>query len=114
MAARATFSPTAPLGHDDSEMLRRVAEEVAVGILFNAKPDTRISDLRLNGVAIEADTAYKVADWGVDSPSVEGTSGMPVWGVVESYLTNPPADKAPAPNVPRPIVVAYNPGYADA
>ncbi len=114
MTARATFSPTAPLGHDDSEMMWRVAEEVAVGILVNAKPYTRISDLRLNGVSIEADTACKVARWGVDSPSAEGTSGMPVWEMVEPYLKNTPAGKTSAPNVPRLIGVAHNPGYADA
>lgn len=114
MTARATFSPTAPLGHDDSEMMWHVAEEVAVGILVNAKPDARISDLRLNGVAIEADTSYNVARWGVDSPSAEGTSGMPGWEVVESFLKNTPTGKTSAPNVPRLIGVAHNPGYADA
>lgn len=40
MTAHATFSPTAPLGHDDSEMMWHVAEEVAVGILVNAQPVT--------------------------------------------------------------------------
>lgn len=70
--------------------------------------------LRLNGVAIEADTSYKVAHWGVESPSSEGAPGMPVWQVVESYLENTPTGKMSESNVPRLIGVAHNPGYADA
>lgn len=37
---RATFSPTVPLGHDRSELMWHVAEEVAVGILVNTEPVT--------------------------------------------------------------------------
>lgn len=40
ITARATFSPTASLGHNNSEMIWHVAEEVAVGILVNAEPVT--------------------------------------------------------------------------
>ncbi|HET9113863.1 MAG TPA: formate dehydrogenase accessory sulfurtransferase FdhD [Burkholderiales bacterium] len=40
LTARAKFSPTAPLGQNDSELLWHVAEETAVGILVNGEPVT--------------------------------------------------------------------------
>jgi sulfur-oxidizing protein SoxB len=48
-----------------------------------AKAGGRISDLRLQGSPMGADTAYKVAGW---ASVAEGVSGEPVWETVARHL----------------------------
>ncbi|HMA89118.1 MAG TPA: thiosulfohydrolase SoxB [Burkholderiales bacterium] len=69
----------------------------------------RILDMRLGGKPLEADRKYKVAGW---APVAEGTSGEPIWAVVETYLS---AHRSLAPRrleVPRIIGMEGNPGLA--
>jgi len=57
----------------------------------------RITDMRLNGKAIEAGKTYKVAGW---APVAEGAQGEPVWDVVARYLRSQKTIVAKAPKVP--------------
>lgn len=75
-----------------------------------AKINSRISDMSLNGQAIQAGVTYKVARWGVGSAQ---SAGEPVWDVVEQYLKSDPVVKNHTPNVPRLIGVSLNPGFAN-
>lgn len=74
-----------------------------------AKAGSRISDMRLNGVPIEASKTYRVAGW---APVAQGVKGEPIWEVVERWLK---AKKSISPrklNTPRLIGVQNNPGIA--
>ncbi|MCW5603757.1 MAG: thiosulfohydrolase SoxB [Burkholderiales bacterium] len=73
------------------------------------KIGSRISDMRLNGKAIEAGKSYKLASW---APVTEGASGEPVWDVVTRYLRSKKVIKPPVLNRPRVIGVDGNPGIA--
>ncbi len=73
------------------------------------KIGSRISDMRLNGKAIEAGKSYKLASW---APVAEGASGEPVWDVVTRYLRSRKVIKPPVLNRPRVIGVEGNPGMA--
>ena len=75
----------------------------------NAGMGGRISDLRLGGKPLEADKRYKVAGW---ASVAEGVRGEPVWEVMERYLRDRKVVARRAPNVPRLVGVAGNPGYA--
>ena len=68
----------------------------------------RISDMRLDGIPIEAGKKYKVAGW---APVAQGADGEPVWEVVERYLGDRKVVAARAPNVPKLVGVSGNPGY---
>ena len=74
---------------------------------------TRISDMRLQGKAIEAGKRYKVAGW---APVAEGggmgNTGEPVWDVVERYLRDEKTIAPRALNLPRLIGMERNPGLA--
>ncbi|MFO1301097.1 MAG: thiosulfohydrolase SoxB [Burkholderiaceae bacterium] len=75
----------------------------------NAKMGSRISDMRLNGVPIDAKRTYRVAGW---APVAEGASGEPIWDVVERWLE---AKRTVTPrnlNLPRLIGMKDNPGIA--
>src|SRR3954463_6465342 len=48
-----------------------------------ARMGNRISDLRLAGLPLEADKAYKVAGW---APVASDAAGEPVWDLVERWL----------------------------
>jgi sulfur-oxidizing protein SoxB len=74
-----------------------------------AKIGSRISDLRIQGEPMEAGKRYKVAGW---APVAEGASGEPVWDLVERYLKDVKVVASRAPNVPRLLGVAGNPGFA--
>ena len=49
----------------------------------NARAGSRIQDMRLGGVPIEASKTYRVAGW---APVAEGVKGEPIWEVVERWL----------------------------
>ena len=72
-----------------------------------ARMGSRIQDMRLGGVPIEADKRYKVAGW---APVAEGAKGEPVWEVVETWMKNKGRIAARAPEQPRLIGVQGNPG----
>ena len=67
----------------------------------------RITDMRLGGKPISADTKYKVAGW---APVAEGVTGEPVWDVITTYLRAAKALAAPRLNLPRVSCVEGNPG----
>jgi sulfur-oxidizing protein SoxB len=69
----------------------------------------RISDMRLAGLPLEADKAYKVAGW---APVAEGAGGEPVWDVVERWLKAHKLVSPRQPNLPRLIGVQGNAGLA--
>jgi sulfur-oxidizing protein SoxB len=74
-----------------------------------AKMGSRISDLRLAGIPLEADKTYKVAGW---APVAEGATGEPMWDVVERWLKQHKTVAPRQPNLPRLIGVAGNPGIS--
>ncbi|MES2993326.1 MAG: thiosulfohydrolase SoxB [Pseudomonadota bacterium] len=69
----------------------------------------RISDMRLNGKAIEADKTYKVAGW---APVAEGAKGPPIWDVVETWLRDQKVVKPRQPAQPALVGVKGNPGIS--
>ncbi|QBM27288.1 thiosulfohydrolase SoxB [Hydrogenophaga pseudoflava] len=73
----------------------------------NAGSGKRISNMMLNGKAIEASKTYKVAGW---APVAEGAKGEPIWDVMEAYFKN---HKTIAPrkiNTPKLVGMQGNPG----
>lgn len=73
------------------------------------KMGSRISDMRLNGVPIEASKTYKVGGW---APVAEGAAGEPIWEVVETYLKQQKVIGRPKVNRPALVGVDGNPGIA--
>jgi len=67
----------------------------------------RISNMSLNGKAIEASKTYKVAGW---APVAEGATGEPIWDVMETYLKNEKTIKPRKLNMPTLKNVSGNPG----
>jgi sulfur-oxidizing protein SoxB len=74
-----------------------------------AKMGSRISDLRLSGIPLDADKTYKVAGW---APVAEGATGEPVWDVVERWLGQHKSVAARRPNLPRLVGMGGNPGIS--
>ena len=75
----------------------------------NARMGSRILDMRLGGVPIDARKTYRVAGW---APVAEGAKGEPIWEVVETWLK---AKRTVAPrrlNQPRLVGMQGNPGIA--
>lgn len=75
----------------------------------NAAMGSRVQDMRLNGVPIEATKKYKVAGW---APVAEGASGEPVWDVVATWLRSKKSVPSLPLNTPRIIGMDANPGMA--
>lgn len=69
----------------------------------------RISNMTLNGNALQADKTYKVATW---APVAEGATGEPVWDVVARYLLDKKTVSPLALNVPALIGAQGNHGKA--
>ncbi len=74
-----------------------------------ASAGNRITDMRLNGVPLEAKKTYKVAGW---APVAEGAKGEPVWDVVETWMKSKGTIEPRKLNLPRLIGVQGNPGLA--
>jgi sulfur-oxidizing protein SoxB len=72
----------------------------------------RISDMRLNGKAIEAGKTYKVAGWAPVSEEAKNAGGEPIWDVIERHLKDVKVVKAVKLNEPVIKGVANNPGMA--
>ncbi len=83
------------------------------GLTYACEPGARmggrISDLRLAGLPLDADKAYRVAGW---APVGEGATGEPVWDLVERWLGGHKVVSPRRPNQPRLIGVAGNPGIS--
>jgi sulfur-oxidizing protein SoxB len=77
----------------------------------NEKIGARISNMMLNGRAIDANKKYKVAGW---APVVEGAGAgnEPVWDVVTAYLRDKKTIKPKAPNIPVLVGTAGNSGIS--
>jgi sulfur-oxidizing protein SoxB len=69
----------------------------------------RISNMTLNGKALEADKTYKVAGW---APVAAGATGEPIWDVMEAYFKNHPTVAPRKLNTPKLLSVKGNPGIA--
>ncbi|HEX6266335.1 MAG TPA: thiosulfohydrolase SoxB [Burkholderiales bacterium] len=82
---------------------------LAYTIAPRQKIGARISGLNLKGKPLDANRRYKVAGW---APVAEGAQGQPVWELVERYLRDRKTIAARAPNLPRLLGVAGNPGIA--
>jgi sulfur-oxidizing protein SoxB len=77
-----------------------------------AKMGSRITDMRLDGKAIDAAKTYKVAGWAPVAEEARNAGNKPVWDVVEQWLK---AKGRVAPrriNTPRLIGVQGNAGLA--
>lgn len=74
-----------------------------------AESGKRISDLRLNGKALEAGKTYKVAGW---APVAEGVSGEPIWDVVSGWLRNKKSIPLVAAKQPKIVGLKGNQGLA--
>ena len=74
-----------------------------------ASAGNRITDMRLNGVPLDAKKTYKVAGW---APVAEGAKGEPVWDVIETWLKSKRTIAPRKLNLPRLIGVPGNPGLA--
>jgi sulfur-oxidizing protein SoxB len=72
----------------------------------------RISDMRLNGQAIDASKTYRVAGWAPVSEAARNEGGEPIWDVVATYLRDVKTIKSITPNTPKIIGAKDNPGYA--
>jgi sulfur-oxidizing protein SoxB len=70
----------------------------------------RISDMELNGKAIEANKTYKVAGWASVARPLEG---RPIWETVSTYLRDKKTITKIDLNVPKIKNVAGNPGIAE-
>jgi sulfur-oxidizing protein SoxB len=78
-----------------------------------AKIGSRISDLRIQGEPMQAGKRYKVAGWApVAEGGGTGNTGEPIWDLVERYLKDIKVVASRAPNVPRLVGVAGNPGFS--
>jgi len=74
-----------------------------------AKIGSRISEMRIRGVPMQADKRYKVAGW---APVAEGAAGEPVWEVVARYLRSKRVVTARRVNQPKVLGVKDNPGIS--
>mgnify|MGYP001059985550 FL=1 len=117
------------------EMIKTVLEDVADN-LFNPDPyyqqggdmvrvgglqytidptaefGRRISDMTLDGQAIEPSKEYTVAGWAPVSEQARDAGGEPIWDVVAGYLRDEKVIKDVKLNEPKIIGAKGNPGYA--
>jgi sulfur-oxidizing protein SoxB len=72
----------------------------------------RITDMRLNGKAIEASKTYKVAGWAPVNEEAKNAGGEAIWDVMERHLRDVKVVKAVKLNEPIIKGVSNNPGMA--
>ena len=75
-----------------------------------AKMGARITDMRLDGKAIDAAKTYKVAGWAPVAEEAKNAGNKPVWDVVEQWLKAKGRVTPRRINTPRLIGVQGNPG----
>jgi sulfur-oxidizing protein SoxB len=100
------FNPD-PYYQQGGDMVRVGGLQYAIEPLADA--GKRISEMTLNGKAIEAGKTYKVAGW---APVAEGAQGEPVWDVVARYLRDKKTIGPVDPNQPKLKGVKDNQGIA--
>jgi sulfur-oxidizing protein SoxB len=117
----------------NGEMIKTILEDVADN-LFNPDPyyqqggdmvrvgglqytidpaetaGKRITDMRLNGKAIEPNKTYKVAGWAPVSEEARNAGGEAIWDVIERHLRDVKVVKAVQLNEPIIKGVKNNPG----
>ena len=122
--------PHSTLTEMKGSMVKTILEDVADN-LFNADPyyqqggdmvrvggmdyaiepaaasGQRISDMQLNGKAIEADKTYKVAGW---APVAANAQGEPIWDVVATWLRDQKRVSPRRVQQPRLIGISDNDG----
>ncbi len=81
------------------------------------KMGSRISDMRLNGKAVDAGKTYQVAGWAPVAEEASKAGNKPVWDVVETWLKDQARHqggriKPRKINTPRLMGVQGNPGLA--
>jgi sulfur-oxidizing protein SoxB len=74
----------------------------------------RISDMTLNGRAIDATKTYKVAGWAPVSEEAKAAGGEPIWDVMAKYLREQKVIRARPLNLPKLRNVEGNPGIGAA
>ncbi len=91
------------------------------GMTYTCTPQAamgqRISDMRLNGRAVEADKTYKVAGWApVSEEANRAPNAKSVSDVVEAWLKSQPGGRVTkrSPNVPKLVGVDGNAGMASS
>ncbi|MFO1168901.1 MAG: thiosulfohydrolase SoxB [Rhodoblastus sp.] len=72
----------------------------------------RITDMALNGKAIEAAKTYKVAGWAPVAEAAKDAGGEPIWDLVARNLRAKKTVKPPVLNLPKLRNVDGNPGMA--
>ena len=72
----------------------------------------RISDMRLGGKLIDANSTYKVAGWAPVSIEAKQAGGEPIWDLMTTYLKDIKTVKASPLNMPTIKGAANNPGLA--
>ncbi|MGD9835758.1 MAG: thiosulfohydrolase SoxB [Piscinibacter sp.] len=77
-----------------------------------AKMGSRITDMRLDGKAIDAAKTYKVAGWAPVAEEAKSAGNKQVWDVVEQWLKAKGRVSPRRINTPRLIGVQGNPGIA--
>ena len=60
-----------------------------------AKMGSRISEMRLNNLPVEAGKKYKVAGWAPVAEESRNSAAAPIWEVVEKYLVDHPRLQSP-------------------
>ena len=76
----------------------------------NEKMGSRIQDMRLGGVPIEANKKYKVAGWAPVAEEAKSAGNKMIWDVMEGWLKSKKSIPARKINQPRLIGVEGNPG----
>jgi sulfur-oxidizing protein SoxB len=123
---------TATLNERSGEQIKNILEDIADN-LFNKDPyyqqggdmvrvgglkyaidptqtiGKRITDMQINGSALNPKKTYLVAGWASMDPGVEG---KPVWDIVADYLRHKKTVKITEPNLPKIKGIGSNPGLA--
>ena len=76
----------------------------------NAAMGARIDEMRLHGKPVDAGRRYKVAGWAPVADEAIASGGEPVWAVMARYLKAQQTIAPNAPNTPKLVGVAGNPG----
>jgi len=76
----------------------------------NAAMGARIGEMRLHGKPVDAGRRYKVAGWAPVADEAIASGGEPVWAVMARYLKAQKTVAPKAPNTPKLVGVAGNPG----
>jgi sulfur-oxidizing protein SoxB len=83
------------------------------GLTYTCTPGNkfgkRISNMMLQGKAIDPNKTYKVAGWAAVGENVKGE---PIWDVVETYLKTHPIVKNIKPSMPQLVGIDRNPGFS--